>query len=149
MLFVLKPVVRILTGSHNSLLLAAIPEIPLEAKIPVIYRDLLLKDYCVEIPTYHQEWQIMYGRGLPDYVIARRQRAQRRKDLNDPGWFFKFFRTAYDLRGTREVQRSVRAAEDIEVPRLNLLLRAPPGVSQVLIDPGELITSAVLYSMHY
>lgn len=75
---------------------------------------------------------------VPAFVEERRKGALERKQFHEPGWFASFFRTAYDVRDPG-VEYKTMVTEDVEVPRDDLLLYAPPGVREVPIDPGELV----------
>lgn len=79
-----------------------------------------------------------------DYARRRKIRFDRR-NADTRGWFTKFFWTAYQLSDTAALPEVATTLEDAETPYRNLLLYAPPGIDEVVIDRGELPASQGCY----
>ncbi|KAI0701386.1 hypothetical protein BC835DRAFT_1303755 [Cytidiella melzeri] len=108
-----------------SLMRAAIPELPIKAKIPVCYQYTDREGYYVEKPLKPN--LAIYG--VPEWVAAKSERARRRAKLhNYQSWYQRIFHPGERYRPTAEVATLMRTYEGFERPNKEMLLLAPPAI---------------------
>lgn len=122
------------------MLRCAVPEMPLKAKVPITVNRVVRTNYMVEAPVVPHIWRMWYERGVPDWLVQRRERAQERKGCQRRGRFSKAFLQAKAYRHTEEVRELMKASEALEAPNdeFHHLVFAPRDTSEVSLDPGQL-----------
>lgn len=147
---------------HDSLAYCAIPEMPLQARIPVRYQELSKDEYCIGGYIPRESLVAAYRYEMPEWYGERQRKMQRIRDqFLPPGWFARFFWTAYHLRDVRKLDVGRKGRDDhvshknqddsrkdqdddaVEQPQGHLALYAPDGLDKISISDGELHVNAV------
>lgn len=121
-------------------MLAAVPSLPLKAKIPVAQQWLSHHDRSVELfyePLLSRKRDVAQLQGDVGLVYGPNRMARfQSRNTDRRGWFERFFWTAYDLRDTVQRPAAEMTLETVEAPKSHLLLFAPPGLGEITIKEG-------------